>query len=99
MNFWLQVFGKWNEHLNTEHIDCNLKIVIFGLLDRVNLSEKEAISLNLIILCAKSYIWTCKQNKNNLNVNSFMTKLEEELTIVQQTGPIHECIMQYIREE
>ena len=98
LNFWLQLFGKWNEHLNTEHIDCNLKIVIFGLLNRGNLSENESISLNLIILCAKSYIWSCKQNKSNLNVNRFMIKLEEEIEIVKQTGPIHECIMKFIEE-
>ena len=50
-----------------------------------NLSENESNTLNLIILSAKSYIWFCKQNKTNLNVNIFMLNLEEELAIVNQT--------------
>ena len=58
-------------------------------MNRGNLSENESVTLNLITFCAKSFIWSCKENKTNINVNRFMINLEEELAIVKQTGPIH----------
>ena len=71
-NFWLHVCNLWNS-VSELKIQLSAKDIILGKYCAIN---TESIYVNLIIVEGKAFIWSCKQNGDEINLIRFLNRIK-----------------------
>ena len=73
-NFWFAIQDWWNQEMG-DNVYIDLKSVILG--HRVHDTSNNVNRLNKIILYCKQYIWQCKVNNQEPQLDGFLRTLRD----------------------
>ena len=76
-NFWYQLINKWNvNHQSEFKIDC------FNVLFGIETENDNNVNLNILIMYAKKYIYSCKMEEKEPNYVLFMNYFKRCLKVL-----------------
>ena len=67
-NIWMCVINKWN-NLSGQNIALTLRLCILGMYDTSGVTEN--MSINILLLLVKQYIFVCKYDETVPNIIGF----------------------------